>query len=221
MNQIARYMKDNDLDDEAMAEVISEKLGRKIGANGVRQIKTRKDAPVPWLNALGITPKEPSGLKSGKRATGVPGRSAPETPGAKEVGTIELPFEIQSARVTIEMIYTMAGKGAAMASRTPRVANLWEQSAPALAEGWLEWAKESRTVANAIAMLTIGGPGGQVILTNASLLISTLMLVQQEKGLSLIPPQFIPPHEQPEGSEEKIRENTDAAVDHALRNQES
>jgi len=215
MNEIGKYMKEHSLDDEAMAKIISDKLGRDIGANGVKQIKNRKDAPIPWMNALGISPKEPSGLRSG-RATGVPGKSSSgstETP----PGIIDLPFEVHSAQITIEMIYTMAGKGAAMASRTPSVSDLWEQSAPQLAEGWLEWAKESRTVANAIAMLTVGGPGGQVILTNASLIISTLMLVQREKGLSLIPPQFVPPHERPEGDEEHIRQNTEAAVDHALR----
>lgn len=218
MNSIRQYMKDHDLDDEAMAKVISEKLGRSIGANGVKQIKSRKEAPVPWLNALGISPQEPSGLKGGKRASGVPGRETKTESPPGMAPAIELPFEITSARVTLEMIYTMAGKGAAMASRTPAVGNLWEQSAPGLAEAWLEWAKESRTVANGIAMLTIGGPGGQVILLNASLIISTLMTIQNVKGLSLIPPQFIPPHERPEGDEDKIRENTEAAVEDALRN---
>src|SRR5437879_2187813 len=188
MNQITTYMKEHNLDDEAMAEIISEKLGRKIGANGVRQIKTRKEAPVPWVNALEISPKEPSGLKRDKKAT-IPGRGKTTESSTGDISPIELPFEINSARVTLEMIYTMAGKGAAMASRSPDVANLWEQSAPTLAEGWLEWAKESRTVANGIAMLTVGGPGGQVILTNASLIISTLMIIQNDRGHSLLPPQ--------------------------------
>lgn len=214
MNSIAKYMKEHDYSDEEMAKVISEKLGRSISAKGVQQIKTRKEAPVPWLNALNISPKEPTGLKEGKRAT-IPGR---EPKGELEPLAITLPFEVKSAKVTIEMIYTMAGKGAAMASRTPRVGELWEQSAPALADGWIEWAKENRTVANGIAMLTIGGPGGQVILTNASLIISTLMMIQQQRGFDIIPPQFVPPHERPEGDDEKIRENTDAAVEDALRN---
>jgi hypothetical protein len=213
MNEIARYMKEHDLSDTQMAEIISEKLGRNIGASGVKQIKSRKEAPIPWINALDIRPKEPSGLKDKPPTASVPGK----IPG-KEPEAIQLPFEIQSARVTIEMIYTMAGKGAAMASRTPRVAKVWEDSAPALADGWLEWAKESRTVANAIAMLTIGGPGGQVVLTNASLIVSSLMVIQQERNLNILPPQFMPPHENPAMDDEKIRANTEAAVDHGLRN---
>lgn len=214
MNSITRYMKENNLDDAAMAKIISEKLGRNVGPKGVQQIKTRKEAPAPWLRALNIAPTEPSGLKDQPRAT-IPGRKPPDN----EIASIpSLPFEVTSAKVTIEMIYTMLGKGAAMGTRTPQVAELWEKSAPALAEGWIDWAKENRTVANGIAMLTIGGPGGQVVLTNASLIIGTLMMVQQQRGIELIPPQFIPPHEQPEGAEAKIQENTEAAVDHRIRN---
>jgi hypothetical protein len=219
MNAIRQYMKDHNLDDEGMAKVMTEKLGRSIGPSGVKSIKSRKEAPAVWLNALEISPKEPSGLKRGTRVSGAPGAKSTET-GVPHIDPIaDLPFEIHSARVTIEMIYQMAGKGASMASRTPAVAQLWEQSAPGLADAWLDWAQESPTVANAIAMLTIGGPGGQVILMNASLIIGTLMAIQQQKGIQIIPPQFTPPHEQPEGNEEFIRENTDAAVDHAIRNE--
>jgi len=218
MNSIRQYMKDHDLDDEGMAKIITEKLGRSIGASGVRSIKSRKEAPTAWLNALEISPKEPAGLKGGRRVSGVPGSSSTVV----ESGNIEpisnLPFEIHSARVTIEMIYQMAGKGAAMASRTPTVANLWEESAPGLANAWLEWAKESPTVANGIAMLTVGGPGGQVILMNASLVIGTLMAIQQQKGLSLIPANFVPPHERPTEEEYLAQTETERAVDDALGN---
>lgn len=217
MNSISAYMKEKGLDDQAMAKVISEKLGRGISAKGVQQIKTRKEAPAPWLRALGIAPNEPGGLKDEKKSR-IPGQKPPGESSGEIQPLVSLPFEITSAKVTIEMVYTMAGKGVAMASRTPRTAELWEKSAPALADGWIEWAKENRTVANGIAMLTIGGPGGQVILTNASLIISTLMMIQQAKGIDIFPPQFRPPHEQPEGSEQKIQENTEAAVEDALRN---
>lgn len=218
MNQITAYMKQNNLDDEGMAKVISEKLGRSISAKGVQQIKSRKDAPAPWLRALDIAPNEPSGLKDRPRAT-IPGRTPKSETSSGTIDPIPaLPFEVVSAKATIELIYTMAGKGVAMGTRTPVVADLWEKSAPALADGWIEWAKENRTVANAIAVLTIGGPGGQVILTNASLLISTLMAVQQQRGISLIPPTFIPPHENPDMDDDKIRQNTEAAVDFGIRN---
>jgi len=101
------------------------------------------------------------------------------------------------------------------------VATLWEQSAPGLAEAWLDWAKESPTVANGIAMLTIGGPGGQVILMNASLIIGTLMAIQQQKGIQIIPPQFVPPHERPTEEEYLAQSETERAVDDALGNSPS
>lgn len=222
MNSIRQYMKDHNLDDEGMAKVMSERLGRSIGETQVRSIKSRKEAPKTWLDALGVSPQEPSGLKVGKKVSGAPGvKSTEKSSEPSPVGAIEpisLPFEIVSAKVTIEMIYSMAGKGAAMASRTPPVADLWEQSAPALADAWIEWAKESRTVANGIAMLTIGGPGGQAILLNASLIISTLMTIQRTKGIEMIPQQFIPPHERSDAEAYIAQNDTERAVDDALGN---
>lgn len=208
MNTLLKYMSDKKMDSEAMAAELSEKMGRTISKNGVEMMAKRKEAPIPWLNALGISPKEP-GAESEKNKK-VDGDVNPTE------NLSPLPFEIVSARATIEMIYTMVGRGAAMGVRTPAIADAWKDNAPSLAEAWINWARENRTVANGIAMLTVGGPGGQVILLNASLLITTLMLYQQERGKQIIPPQFIPPHEDPRMDDEKIRENTEAAVDFGI-----
>jgi hypothetical protein len=207
MNELGQYKEKNKLTDEQLAKLLSDKLGRSISVKGVAQQLGRESPSVPWLNALGISPKEPIGLKDKKVESGV-------NPAGISPPAIALPFEIHTAEKTIEMIYAMAGKGAAMASRTPEVAVAWEQSAPSLAAGWIEWAKENRTVANGIAMLTVGGPGGQVILMNASLLITTLMLVQRQRGIQLVPPGF----NIYEGmSDEQIREQTEQNVDEQLR----
>jgi hypothetical protein len=212
MNALAQFKKEHSLTDQQLAEMLSEKLNRNISSKGVAQQLRRESPSIPWLNALGISPKEPGNLKNSPPQVNSPGISSNIVP------EVALPFELKSATATIEMIYTIAGKGAAMASKTPAVADAWQNSAPGLAQGWIEWAKENRTVANGIAMLTVGGPGGQVILTNASLLVTTLMLIQHQKGIQLIPPQFVPPHENPNMDDEKIRENTEEYVDHALRN---
>jgi hypothetical protein len=206
MNALAQYKTQHDLTDQQVAERLTEVLGRKISAKGVAQ-QLRREAPsVPWLNALGIGPQEPRNLKN----------DPPDVkPTDSPTMAIALPFEVVSAKATIELIYVMAGKGAAMASRTPEVATAWEAAAPGLAECWIKWAEENRTVANAIAMLTVGGPGGQVILMNASLLITTLMTVQNKRGFQLIPPGF----NIYEGmSDEQIREQTEQAVDESIRN---
>ena len=204
MNELGRYKESNGLTDEEVAKRLTDALGRKISAKGVAQQLRRESPSVPWLNALGIGPQEPGNLKNSPTDVKPP-QSSPQKPGAE----IALPFEMVSAKATIEIIYTMAGKGAAMASRTPDVARAWESAAPGLAEAWIEWAKENRTVANAIAMLTVGGPGGQVILMNASLLISTLMTIQNAKGLDIIPPHLRPPMD--------TNDQTEAYVDEQLR----
>lgn len=209
MNTLKQYKDDQHLTNQELADRLTEALGRKISVKGVAQQLGREEASIPWLNALGISPKEPGNLKNSPTDAKPAGISSP------------LPFEIRTATQTIEMIYTMAGKGAGMASKTPEVGTLWESSAPGLAEAWINWAKENRTVANGIAMLTIGGPGGQVILMNASLIISTLIAIQTSKGIQMIPPSFIPPHENPNMTDEQIRENTEAAVDHGIRSTET
>lgn len=199
MNELGRYKETHGLTNQQLADELTEKLGRKISAKGIAQQLNRESPSIPWLNALGISPQEPGNLKDS---------TVSAKPTEKPSAAIALPFEVVSARATIEIIYTMAGKGAAMASRTPEVANAWEAAAPGLAEGWIKWAEENRTVANAIAMLTVGGPGGQVILMNASLLVSTLMTIQNAKGVNLLPQGFVPttPEDQTRTTEEFVDE---------------
>lgn len=209
MNTLKQYKDEQKLTNQELADRLTEALGRKISVKGVAQQLGREEASVPWLNALGISPKEPGNLKNSPPNVNPTPISNP------------LPFEIKTATETISLIYTMAGKGAAMASKTPAVGTLWEQSAPGLAEGWINWAKENPTVAKGIAVLTVGGPGGQVILMNASLIISTLIAIQTEKGIQMLPPQFMPPHENPDMTDEQIRENTETVVDDGLRRAQS
>jgi hypothetical protein len=207
MNTLKQYQEKNKLSTEELSKLITEKLGRRISVTGVEMMLNRQEAPIPWLNALGISPKEPSGLKD------EPKKTEKIEPGVNPA-VISLPFEPVSAKQTIELIYSMAGKGAAMATRTPEVANAWHNSGPSLADAWIEWAKENRTVANGIAMLTVGGPGGAVILMNASLIISTLMLIQQKRGVQIIPPRF----DAYQGADDdEIRAQTEGQVDEQLR----
>ena len=211
MNSLKKYANEKNLTAQDIATELKEKLGRPISATGVEMMMNRQEAPIPWLTALGLNgakPKEPSGLKDEKTK-----KSSEDVKSPGAAVDIHLPFEPVSARATIELIYTMAGKGAAMASKTPPVGDAWHNAAPQLAEGWIEWAKENRTVANGIALLTVGGPGGQVILMNASLLITTLMLIQQHRNIDIIPPGF----NIYEGmSDEDIQAQTEQAVDGSI-----
>lgn len=207
MNPLVEYKEKKRLTNEELLKELKDKLGRPISMAGLEMMMQRKEPPLPWLNALGISPKEPGGLKDG------PSEKPKNSPPDVNPTTISLPFEPVSAKATIELIYTMAGKGAAMASRTEEVARAWEINAPSLADAWINWAAENRAVANGIAMLTVGGPGGQVILMNASLIITTLMLVQQKRNINIIPEGF----NIYEGmTDEQIRAQTEQAVDDQL-----
>lgn len=207
MNPLVEYKDKKRLTNEELLKELKDKLGRPISMAGLEMMMQRKEPPLPWLNALGISPKEPGGLKDS------PSEKPKNSPPDVNPTAISLPFEPVSAKATIELIYTMAGKGAAMASRTEEVAKAWEINAPSLADAWINWAAENRAVANGIAMLTVGGPGGQVILMNASLIITTLMLVQQKRNINIIPEGF----NIYEGmTDEQIRAQTEQAVDDQL-----
>jgi hypothetical protein len=184
-NEIRNYQTAEGLDDVQMAALLSDRLGREIGVPGYRIIKGRRDAPVEWLEALSIAPVEPAGVADKARDVEVDaGPSAPTKPSA----SIVLPFEVKTAQKQIELMYVMAGKGAAMGLRSPPVAELWAASAPGIAAAYIEWAKESQTVANAIALITLGGPKGQLVLLHGELLVMTLILSGK-----VDPQQFVPP----------------------------
>jgi hypothetical protein len=171
-----------------MAALLSEKLGRTISVTGFKAVRSRKDAPAEWLESLGIAPQEPT------YTADVPPDDPPDLnagrqnppPTAPVAGV--LPFEPATAEMQLTLIYTMAGKGAAIALRSPEVADVWAQHAPQIAAAYIEWARYSPRVAQYIAAITLGGPAGQIVLLHGSLLITTLIVSGRVR-----PDQFIPP----------------------------
>lgn len=192
---LRNYQTAEGLDDEQMAALLSEKLGRTVGAAGYRIVKGRRDAPAEWLEALGIAPQEPT-YKPDKDAPPVPSPQDPTGGAPKPVGI--LPFEPASARMQIALIYTMAGKGAAIPARrlgtddalkrAERIERIWAVHAPQIADAYIEWARENSTVAHYIGMLTLGGPGGKLVILHGSMLVQTLM----ESG-AINQDAFVPP----------------------------
>lgn len=192
-NDIARYAYDNGLDDEQMAALMSTRLGRDITVRGYKQMARRKNPPRKWLEALDIAPSADEGAgQHGREFDGPPiGDDSADVPRARpEAKPLSpvLPFEPQSAHMTITLLYTAAGKGAALGLRSPQVADVWAQMAPQIASSYIEWARENATVAKIIGTLTLGGAGGQCILLHGTLIVQTLIISGQVR-----PEQFIPP----------------------------
>jgi hypothetical protein len=189
---IRSYQTAEGLTDEQMAVLLSDKLGRTISVAGFKAVRSRKDAPAEWLESLGIAPQEPT-YRPGDTPDAPPddppdlntGRQS-QTTTAPVAGV--LPFEPATAQMQLTLIYTMAGKGAAMALRSPEVADVWASHAPQIAAAYIEWARYSPRVAQYIAAITLGGPAGQIVLLHGSLLITTLIVSGRVR-----PEQFIPP----------------------------
>lgn len=169
--EIRNYQESEGLDDEQMAALLSERLGRAVSIQGFRIIRGRKDAPLEWLEALSIAPKDPSG---GGNDGGNDGDEGTRKPPPSPVAV--LPFDIPTTKQAIVLIYTTAGKGAAIGMRCPPVAGVWANHAPAIADAYIKWAYENATVARYLGALTFGGMAGQLVIMHATLLIQTLIV---------------------------------------------
>jgi hypothetical protein len=191
MSDLTTYQASEGHSDEEMAAMLSEKLGRQISASGYKIVKGRKDAPPEWLSVLSLAPREPvsqsTGTVDGVRETEGP----PET--IRPTGV--LPFNPQSAHMQITLAYTVAGKGAAMAMRSPEVAEVWNAHAPKIADAYIAWAREDANVARWINVLTLGGPKGDLVQLHASMIITTLIVGGKVNAQMLVPPSMRTPEE--------------------------
>lgn len=176
--------------DEEMAELLSSRLGRTISAQGYRIGKSKKSPPAEWLHVLNIAPQEPAGFSP-------PGDDKPPAdeaePDRKTV--VPLPFDPAPVHMQITIAYTMAGKGASLALRSPPVAEVWAQSAPAIASAYIDWAKEDANVARVLNALTLGGAKGLLVTLHAGLLVNTLIVSGRFNPERLVPPQMRTPQE--------------------------
>jgi hypothetical protein len=193
---LRNYQSAEGLTDEQMAELLTDKLGRAVSVTGYKVVRGRKnkDAPAEWLESLGITPLEPPTEPPPTDDGPAPGDDEPpdmNTGRERDTRTAPiaspLPFEPATAQMQLTLLYTMAGKGAAIALRSPPVADVWAQHAPQIAAAYIEWARYNPTVAHYIAAITLGGPAGQLVLLHGSLIVTTLIVSGRVN-----PEQFIP-----------------------------
>jgi len=90
----------------------------------------------------------------------------------------------------IVLIYTAAGRGAALALRAPAVGELWAQAAPNIADAYIRWAEENPVVAKYLAMMTLGGPAGELVLLHGMLVVNTLIVSGRLNPASVVPPEY-------------------------------
>jgi hypothetical protein len=182
------WQTESGLDDEQLAALLSERLGRVITPHGVHTVARRRDPPASWLDALGIAPREPDASPPPR-----------EQPVALDDATSRFGLDIASARTQLVLVYTVAGKGAATILQAPAVEGVWATHAPRIADAYIAWAKQNETVARILSYLTLGGPAGELILLHGSLVVTTLIVAERIDVSTFIPrPQAPEEPDEPE-----------------------
>jgi hypothetical protein len=187
---IRQWQESEGRSDEEMAELLSDRLGREISAQGYRIGKSKKSPPAAWLHALNIAPQEPSDSLADAGASPPEGDREPVTR-----TVLPLPFDPAPVRTQIVLMYTVAGKGASLALRTPQVADVWAQHATPIADAYIEWAKEDANVARILNAITLGGPKGELVMLHGSMLVTSLIISGKFDPNKLIPPPMRQPQE--------------------------
>lgn len=194
--------------DAEMAALLSDRLGRTISLQGYRIGRNRRTPPPEWLHALNIAPQEPAGFSTSREESQGVSPAGDEGGGVRAPQTLPLPFDPAPVRQQIEMVYALAGKGAALAirrrapsgdltasHRAAMVENTWAVHAPQIAEAYIEWAKEDPAVARVLNAMTLGGPKGKLVMLHGSLIVSTLIASGAVNPERLVPPSYRAPEE--------------------------
>lgn len=160
--KVKDYLAYKGIDAEGLALLLTEKMGRKLGAGAVIA-REDKDLPKVWVEALGDVPPDII-------------EEAEET-GAKEKATRRqerTPKPVQEfnpllAEERVAAIYDLIGKGVSAATKEPRYSETFTAHAEKCGKAWTELAKHDKHVATVLTMLTTGGPWGEVVWLHMSL----------------------------------------------------
>lgn len=176
MSVISSWQQEMGLDDEQMAALLSERLGKDISVGGYQRMGKRQNVPAAWLDALELSPQEPG---------------SPRPKRKQEVVEPTMALDVASAKTQLTLIYTFAGKGASIALRSPDVAGIWAGHAPRIADAYVRWAETNATVRQVLSYLTLGGPAGELVLLHATLIVGTLVASERLDVNMFVPPPAV------------------------------
>lgn len=167
--RLQEFQKRNDLSDEGVASLLSERLGEEFTAEKVKNMKVRGDRRVPKkvVEALDLEPLQD--LRVGDE----PPEPGPDNPIQKTTRTpAAVPDELdwRNAREAVIAIYVAAGKGVSMILKKPDVALVFAQGAPVLADDWIALARVDERTRAVLAKLTVVGPGGKLAMDHMILI---------------------------------------------------
>lgn len=193
---LREYRERTGLSHHEVADLLTERLGRKIQPGGVKRFENYTKLPKAWVQALGLDAPpaedayasapvgtdEPASHEAGTFDSG-PAPKAP--PGAK----LNYPAPSSQAAKRISDMYRLVGSGVAMASQNPGVGAVFDIYAADIANAWVAAGAENKFAARVVALAESGGPMGDLVVSHL-VLIGGLLYVsgRAEFIASLFPP---------------------------------
>jgi len=176
-------------DDAEVARILSAELGRPISEGAVRMRRNMR-APASWLEALGIelvSPPAPVGEGHGgdsELGPALPGAStddaepvrrdgpAPTAPDGARIaeeprgggGEPPATLLVGMARERVRQAYGLIGFGVSTAAGNAGIAKVVDDSAPAIADAWVQAAAEGNELARRVlSFMSAGGAMGELV----------------------------------------------------------
>jgi hypothetical protein len=195
-NAIGEWQAEHDLDDEAMADLMSERLGKAVSLKTYRTAKYRSNDRIPksYLRALSIQESDgftgPDSDAPGLRDDDLPPGSPPAPEPQKTGGEI-ISLDWASTRSALIMIYGSIGVGVSHLLSDPVYAKVLQKAAPMLADDWLALAKVHPATAAFLRKLTLGGPGGKLLADHVTV-VYALVIRRTDDGYVIPKPKDTP-----------------------------
>lgn len=183
LQPLRQFMRDNDLSEEGVAALLSERLEADVPVERVRSYLHSGRLTKQWGEALGIV--EPT-IREGDDVTPQPSPSSPRAKVDPPAGLPDIDFA--QARVAIVQLHSIA---AAMITRAmketergirPTVAEIMTTPGQAggkapcelLADDWIALARVDERARKIVGALSAGGPAGQLVFDYALIVIAVL-----------------------------------------------
>lgn len=190
---------------EDVAELLTDRLGRRITPGGIQRYENYSYVPKPWAAALGIDPGvqqakpgpareyELPDLGEGQSPDSVGGRQDDPPmmpPGGRQVAPTPQPAgpggDFSLVRDRISKAYNAIGAGVSMATRNDGYAKVTETYSPDLAKAWTDAAKENANVAKIVAFMESGGPVGELVVCHVILVLGFVYVSGRAPALATI-----------------------------------
>lgn len=225
---LIEYRKRYGLSHESLAAELTEKLGRPVKAQRIRDLESRdttgKRIPKSYRAALGLDP-EPAPATvydfpdpAGRSLDDEPAPAAARLddppmmpPDGRRVSASRpehgaVGGEMQLAKDRIAQAYNAVGAGLSMASRNDGYSEAMKLYSPDIADAWVKAAAENQHVATIVRFMESGGAVGELVFCHVVLVFGLVYVSGRAPQLGIVVADRLRPwHERAHGAREVER----------------